>query len=116
MADQRNTMNGEKIGRIEATLELLSENVQNIQLEIRTMNETLAVNTKQLEIHIEGVMLAREQNDILRKDLDSRLAPIQEHVIQVRTMLKVFAVVAGLPAFVYYIIMAISKIRELTGH
>lgn len=59
--------------------------------DISEIKQTLAVNTKELEIHVEGVQLARKQNDLLKEDMDARfdnlneeIKPIKAHVSFVR--------------------------------
>lgn len=59
--------------RIEDRLDKISE-------EISEMNKTLAINTTQLEIHIEGVKLAREQNNLLKEEFDRQLRRINAHI------------------------------------
>lgn len=84
--------------------------------------ETLSENTKQLEIHIEGVKLAREQNLILRADVerkfekvDNELIPLKNHVQYVNVAFKfwgkLFAVIFGLPACVYYLLSIYLKLK-----
>jgi len=101
----------EKIGKIEATLDFVREDLGLMRDEMKVMNQILAVNTEQLKHHIEGVKLAREQNDLLKSDVDTRMEtlklqiqankdaaeekfdekidPIQEHVTKVKTLGKV---------------------------
>lgn len=59
--------------RIEDRLDKISE-------EIAEMNKTLAINTTQLEIHIEGVKLAREQNNLLKEEFEKQLKRINKHI------------------------------------
>jgi hypothetical protein len=66
--------------RLEDKLDKLVEDVSEIK-------QIMAVNTKELEIHIEGVKLAREQNTLLKEEMDSRfnaldsdIKPIKRHV------------------------------------
>ena len=59
-------------------LEKIEDRLDEISKQIAEMNKTLAVNTTQLEIHIEGVKQAREQNDILRVNLERQIVEIQE--------------------------------------
>ena len=118
----RKTSQTEKIARIEANLDILKDNTSQIQEEIKVMNQILAVNTKQLEIHIEGVRLAREQNEILRKDVDARfekaakdLGPIRDHVKFVNQSVKIWLKIIGglfaLPACLYYLISIYFKMK-----
>jgi hypothetical protein len=96
----------EQMGEVKATLNYLREDFSLMKEELKVLNQTLAVNTKQLEIHIEGVKLAREQNELLKKDVDTRIdtfkedvetkiAPIQTHVTKAQTYGKIAAWVLG---------------------
>jgi hypothetical protein len=84
------------IKRIEDRLDRMTE-------EIAEMNKTLAVNTKQLEIHIEGVKLAREQNNILKEDIDNRfnelleqhIKPINKHIAFVQGAMWALGIVGA---------------------
>ena len=100
-------------------LNLKQEKMSDKQIEIF---ETLSENTKQLEIHIEGVKLAREQNAILRADVekkfdkvDNEIQPLKEHVQYVNVAFKfwgkLFAVIIGLPACIYYVISIYLKLK-----
>lgn len=69
----------------------ISEKLDKIQEDIGEIKQTLAVNTKELEIHVEGVQLARKQNDMLKQDmqnrfdnLDEEIKPIKAHVFFVK--------------------------------
>lgn len=69
----------------------LESKLDKIVEEIAEIKQTLAVNTKELEIHVEGVILAREQNNILRQEMENRfdsvdsdLKPIKSHVAFVK--------------------------------
>ena len=84
--------------------------IQRLSDSQERMNQTLAENTKQLEIHIQGVKLAREQNEILRADFDKRvdateadITPLQDHVKRIENVsgffvkaLLVFSTIVGL--------------------
>lgn len=105
----------ERLARIEATLDIVKDNQRDTQEEIKVMNKILAVNTEQLSVHIEGVKLAREQNEILKKDVDDRFEamnaanePLQDHVKFVNKLTKV-AMYCLSPAAVYYIIQIGEK-------
>lgn len=93
---------------LEDKIDVQSEQIKEIHKELKVMNETLIINTAQLKIHIEGVKLAREQNDLYRSDMDSRLRPLEETNILARGYVKAVAFFIGLPAAIYYI----SKIYE----
>jgi len=65
----------------------ITDRLDKIQEDIGQIKQTLAVNTRELEIHIEGVNLAREQNDILKKQMEvgfqnvnADMKPIKSHV------------------------------------
>lgn len=103
----------EKIGKIEATLDYVREDLAVMNAQMKIMSETLAVNTEQLKVHIEGVKLAREQNELIKKDVEvrfealrkdveiaeekveSKIEPIQAHVTKVQTLGKVGTWLAG---------------------
>ena len=92
----------EHIGSMQATLDYLKDDFGMMREELKVMNQTLAVNTEQLKVHIEGVQLAREQNKLLRQDVDQRLdqmvselKPIEAHVTKVQLWGKIAAWVAG---------------------
>lgn len=98
---------------------------QHVLIEIQRLHEgqteqgkTLSANTRQLEIHIEGVRLAREQNAILRNEFDlrreevnARLSPIEDHVKFFSRITKMVAWSVVLPASVYYIIQIVRSFR-----
>ena len=111
---------------------------QHVLIEIQRMNEkqekmsdTLQENTKQLEIHIEGVKLAREQNNLIKTQLEVRIdknedaiekieekiEPIRDHVKFINTSLsfwaKVLAALVGVPACTWYVINIIMKLKGL---
>ena len=65
----------------------VKEKLDKIQDEVVEIKQILAVNTRELEIHIEGVKLAREQNEILKKEMETgfqnlytEIKPIKAHV------------------------------------
>lgn len=73
--------------RLKVENKKLESKIEQICEDISEIKKTMAVNTKELEIHIEGVKLAREQNDLLREDiekrfnhLDEEIKPIKAHV------------------------------------
>lgn len=111
----------ERVAKMEVHLDNLKGITSEIQTEIQTMNKILVVNTTQLEIHIEGVRLAREQNDLLREDIDNRfklnqedLQPIKDHITfvnkTIKLWIKVLTVLVALPAFSYYTISVCQKL------
>jgi hypothetical protein len=111
------------IGELKATVDYLREDLVELRKSQDIMNQTLAVNTKQLELHIEGVKLAREQNDLLKKDVDTRFdsltlsmnakfSPVQKHIDSVSILTKVALSCIGLPAAIYYVI---KIVQLLTG-
>lgn len=53
--------------------ERLYKRLDSIDEAVKAMDRTLAVNTEQLRLHMEGVKLAREQNEILRQEMNGRL-------------------------------------------
>jgi len=90
----------EQLGEVKATLNYLKDDFVVMKDELKVMNQTLAVNTEQLKVHIEGVKLAREQNQLLRQDIDSRFSllkqdvdskftPLQTHVTKAQAYGKV---------------------------
>lgn len=92
----------EQMGEMKATLDYLKEDFGLFRQELKVMSQTLAVNTRQLEVHIEGVQLARQQNDILKRDVDNRMyeinaniEPIKVHVTKVQLWGKIAAWTAG---------------------
>lgn len=96
--------------------------IQRLSDRQERMNDTLTENTKQLEVHIEGVRLAREQNALLKgetaerfKDLETSLEPIKDQVKFVNTSLtfwsKTIGVVVVFPACIYYIISIYFKLK-----
>jgi hypothetical protein len=94
--------------QIEEKLDDQSDQIQEIHRELRVMNETLIINTEQLKIHIEGVKLAREQNEDYRREMEFRLKPLEETSILARGYIKGFMFLIGTPAAIYYL----TKIYE----
>lgn len=87
----------------------LNDGQKSLTTEQRDMREVLAVNTNQLALHIAGVAAAREQNEILRRDVDQRfknndeeLKPIKENFIQVKLLGRLALLIIGTPACIYY--------------
>lgn len=74
----------------------VEDKVDRIWERIASIDATLAGQHEQLKIHIEGVKLARQQNDLLKRDLDSRLQPIQDHVTVVRGVIRVIGYLAAI--------------------
>jgi hypothetical protein len=110
----------EKIARIDATVDYLKDESTLMREQLQSMNQTLAVNTEQLKVHIEGVKLAREQNTILKADVDSRflqrdeeLKPVHKHVTQVSFLTKVFMWGIALPGAVYYCIQIFRSVKGM---
>ena len=93
----------EKLGKLEAHLEIVLDTVAVVQIELKTMNNILYLNTKQLEIHIEGVRLAREQNELLRKEFNSRIIPMEDNFKFIYKFGKLIACIITLPPFIYYV-------------
>lgn len=88
---------------LEDKLDILQQDIAEIKKTINENTIQLAVNTKQLEIHIEGVRLAREQNDLLKKDFDTRfealnsdIKPIKNHVSFVKGALWALGICGAL--------------------
>lgn len=88
--------------RIEDKLDKLSADIEEIKETLAKNTTQLAVNTTQLEIHIEGVKLAREQNNILKKDMDDKLEiikadllPIKAHVAFVKGAMWALGIVGA---------------------
>ena len=80
--------------------------------------KTLVENTRQLEMHIAGVRLAREQNEILRDDfnlrkreLDARLEPLEDQHIKLNAYWKILTVLALAPAGLYYLWLLLKLIK-----
>lgn len=110
MSGRKSTEQAEQIIEIKTTLDALKDNVTGIQEELRVMNKTLLVNTEQLAVHIEGVRLAREQNELLRKETEARLQPIQDHVVRVNFIGKILALLIGAPAALFYVIQILKAV------
>jgi len=65
----------------------ISDKLDKIVEDIGEIKQTLAVNTKELEIHVKGVIQAQERNDLLKQDMEIRfenlnadIKPIKSHV------------------------------------
>jgi hypothetical protein len=99
-----------KIASLETKIDLLKESTDGISVELKEMNKTLSAQAEDLKFHIESVRLAREQNDLLKQDMDTRLAPIQKHVIQVNFLGKMMLVFVAFPAAVYYVAQIIRML------
>lgn len=89
---------------LEEKIDGQSESIKEIHKELKVMNETLIINTEQLKIHIEGVKLAREQNDLYRLDMESRIRPLEETNILARGYIKAGIFFIGTPAAIYYLV------------
>jgi hypothetical protein len=111
------------LGELKATVDYLREDLVMLRESQDIMNKTLAVNTAQLELHIEGVKLAREQNELLKKDVDTRFetlnvsmnnkfSPVQKHINNVSFLAKVGLALISTPAAIYYVI---KIVQLLTG-
>lgn len=114
----RTVRKSEEIGAIRATLDIHGKAlkvIQDDQRELRNrqenMNEILAANVEQLKIHIEGVRLIREQNELMRREFDAKIAPLEGHVTRVNFGAKIGLFLIGLPACVYYTFQIIRFIR-----
>lgn len=105
-------MTDEQSQRLEGRLDKLDDR-------LFSMSEILAKNTEQLKIHIEGVKLAREQNDILRKDVDTRFADVRAEMapmLQRRLLVDSLFKFLGKTSTVLGSIYAFVKIWELFKH
>jgi len=89
------------------------DEIKEIHAELKLMNRTLIKNTEQLKIHIEGVVLARQQNEDYRKEMDSRVKPLEETNIVARGYIKLGMALIGIPAGAYYIIQIFKFIASL---
>lgn len=72
-------------------MDQIVDKLDKLQEDINEIKQTMAVNTKELEIHIEGVKLAREQNELLKQEVDDKfqelskdITPIKNHVAFVK--------------------------------
>ena len=117
MKDDSNSV-PERLGEFAAHIETMRDAMSIVQTELKSMNVTLAVNTRQLELHIEGVRLAREQNAILRdefdlreKEVNARLLPIEDNFKFVSKFSRLVIWAAAIPAVVFYVIQIIHSIR-----
>ena len=79
-------------------LERIYEKLDKIDDRLSSVERIMAVNTAQLEIHIEGVRLAREQNDIIRDDVEQRLQPLEKRASIGDAALKIAGGAAGFVA------------------
>lgn len=101
-----------KIASLETKVDIIHQDVGELKNEMKSVNKILAVQEENLRLHMEGVRLAREQNDLLKQDVDARLAPIQEHVTRVNFLGKIILAFVAFPASVYYIA---QLVRMLMG-
>jgi hypothetical protein len=101
------------IKEIEVKIDDQSEKIREIRQELSTMNATLIVNTEQLKLHIEGVRLARQQNEDYRREMDQRLKPIEEANILARGYIKAFMFFIGMPAAIYYLTKIYDFIKSV---
>jgi hypothetical protein len=111
MSAPKKSNSSEKLGRMEAHLKVVIGRLDLHQAELQTMNQTLAVNTKQLEIHIEGVKLAREQNELLKVELNMRLQPIEDNFKFLYKFGKLIACLAAFPAILFYCIQLVHSFK-----
>ena len=104
---------------------------QHVLIEIQRLNdrqekmsETLTENTKQLEIHIEGVKLAREQNAMVRVEMLERFKEVEEEIEPIRDQMKfinttislwtkLLGTFVGIPAMIYYCINIYMKLKGI---
>jgi len=90
-------------------IQRLHEGQSRISGEQLEMNKVLSRNTDQLEIHIEGVDLARAQIEDLRDRTDERFKPLELYKVQVSAYWKVITVLALSPAAIYYALKIFSE-------
>jgi hypothetical protein len=76
------------------------------------MNDTLTENTKQLEIHIAGVKAAREQNELLRIELDHRVDIVEAEMAPLKSYIQTIQSVSMFVGKVLAVAGAIAGIIE----
>ena len=82
-----------------AEIKRLNGSHENLADKLSENSMILACNTKELQIHIEGVRLAREQNDLLRQEMLARLEPLEKKSSQIDGAWKLIAIIAAGIAF-----------------
>jgi chromosome segregation ATPase len=128
--DSSNSDVQRSLGRIEGRLEAHTEAFEDhkkmfmlITEQMKSMNETLAKNTKELEIHIEGVRTARAELKVVEENLalakssfEKRVEPIEQHVQFVGKAVR-FVVAGCSPAALYYMVRLVKEVLlPFIGH
>jgi hypothetical protein len=100
----------------------LHEGQKEIQSEQNEINKTLSRNTDQLEIHIEGVKIARKEAGEARElaqegivgladRMDKRFQPLELYKVQVSAYWKVVTIAALSPAAIYYLMQIVKLLK-----
>ena len=96
-----------------AEIKRLNNGHDNLAERLAENSQILSKNTGQLEIHIEGVRLAREQNDMLKTEMLARLAPLEKRSANFDGAWKLVGILAAAIAF----LVSAAKLAELiAGH
>lgn len=106
----------QKLDKIEDKFE---KKFDKLDSRVDDIDKKLAVYNQQLEIHIQGVITAREENKILREYIDSEttkivddIKPIGDHVQKLQTYasftLKVCGWIVSLTAFAYLVLQILG--------
>jgi len=81
---------------------------ENLAEKLSENSKILAVNTSQLELHIEGVRLAREQNNLLKEEMLARLEPLEKRSANFDGAWKLVGMLAATIAFLASIVKIID--------
>lgn len=126
-----------ELGALRVSVENVQKSVEKIEVTLDHMSDTLQENTKQLEIHIEGVKLAREaavrQDELIKNASDKRFAevdeniekldvkikkvnqnlvPIYQHMAHMKLIGKALGVLLS-PAAIYYAVMILKTLKVI---
>lgn len=96
MADER------VYGRIDRLEEKIDARMDKVESHLENLDKQMTIYNLELSRHIEGVQLAREENKYLKSyieketaDIESKIAPIQEHVTFVKNSLSLIMKIGG---------------------
>jgi len=101
-----------QIASLDTKVGLIGADVSELKGEMKSVNKILAVQEENLRQHMESVRLAREQNELIKQELEGKIAPIQKHVNNVNFLGKIMIALVAFPAAMYYIA---QLVRMLMG-
>ena len=104
MASEGNKL---EFGKVLATLESHSIKMDHFSQEIKAMNENLAVNNFHLQEHMRATRSLEARTEMIRKETEDRLRPIESHVNFINRLGKILIPMLAVPTSLYYILLLI---------